>query len=62
MAARRAVATDYLEAQHSLLTSLALDLAEGVNDRMRYPALIKAPRVPQRWEQDCLDLAPRGTG
>jgi hypothetical protein len=47
---------DYLEAQHSLLTNLALDLAERVNDRMTYPALIKALRVPERWEQDCLDL------
>jgi hypothetical protein len=47
---------DYLEAQHSLLTSLALDLAEGVNDRMTYPRLIKALRIPQRSEQDCLDL------
>jgi hypothetical protein len=47
---------DYLDAQHSLLTNLALDLAEGVNDRMTYPALIKALRIPERWEQDCLDL------
>jgi hypothetical protein len=47
---------DFLEAQHSLLTNLALDLAEGVNDRMSYPELIKALRVPERWEQDCLDL------
>ena len=47
---------DYLEAQHSLLTNLALDLAEAVNDRMPYPALIKALRVPTRWEQKCLDL------
>ncbi len=47
---------DYLEAQHSLLTNLALDLAERVNDRMTYPSLIKALRVPERWEQDCLDL------
>lgn len=47
---------DFLEAQHSLLTNLALDLAEGVNDRMKYPELIKALRVPERSEQDCLDL------
>lgn len=47
---------DYLEAQHSLLTNLALDLANGVNDRMSYPQLIKALRVPERWEQDCLGL------
>lgn len=47
---------DYLEAQHSILTNLALDLADGVNDRMPYPALIMALRVPERWEQDCLDL------
>lgn len=38
---------DFLEAQHSLLTNLALDLAEGVNDRMPYPDLIKALRVPE---------------
>jgi len=47
---------DFLEAQHSLLTNLALDLAEGVSDRMHYPELIKALRLPERWEQDCLDL------
>jgi hypothetical protein len=47
---------DYLEAQHSLLTNLALDLAEGVNNRMSYPQLVKALRVPERWEQDCLGL------
>ena len=47
---------DFLEAQHSLLTNLALDLAEGVDNRMSYPELIKALRVPERWEQDCLDL------
>jgi hypothetical protein len=47
---------DYLEAQYSLLTNLALDLAEGVNIRTSYPNLIKALRVPQYWEQDCLDL------
>jgi hypothetical protein len=47
---------DYLEAQHSLLTNLALDLGENVNDRMPYPQLIKALRVPERWEQDCLNL------
>jgi hypothetical protein len=47
---------DYLEAQHSLLTNLALDLAEAVNARMPYPALIKALRVPERWEQECLEL------
>ena len=34
----------------------ALDLAEGVNDRMKYPELIKALRVPERSEQDRLDL------
>lgn len=47
---------DYLEAQHSLLTNLALDLAEDVNDGMRYPELIRALRVPERWEPDCLKL------
>lgn len=47
---------DFLEAQHSLLTNLALALAEGVNVLMPYPKLIKALRVPERWEQDCLDL------
>ena len=47
---------DYLEAQHSLLTNLALDLAEGVNVRTPYPELIKALRVPEVWEQDCLNL------
>lgn len=47
---------DYLEAQHSLLTNLALDLAEGASDRMSYPQLIKALRVPERLQQDCLDL------
>ena len=47
---------DYLEAQHSLLIGLALDLAEDVNDRMPYPQLIRALRVPERWEQYCLDL------
>jgi hypothetical protein len=47
---------DYLEAQHSLLTNLALELAENVNERMPYPLLIKALRVPERWEQDCLHL------
>jgi tetratricopeptide (TPR) repeat protein len=47
---------EYLEAQHSLLTSLALDLAQDVNDSMKYPQLITALRVPDRWEQDCLNL------
>jgi hypothetical protein len=47
---------EYLEAQHSLLTNLALDLAENVNNRMPYPQLIKALRIPERWEQDCLNL------
>jgi len=47
---------DYLEAQHSLLTNLALDLAENAHDRMTYPQLIRALRVPERWEQVCLEL------
>ena len=47
---------EYLEAQHSLLTNLALDLADGAHRGMSYPQLIKALRVPERWEQDCLDL------
>jgi hypothetical protein len=47
---------DYLEAQHSLLTNLALDLAEGAHARMSYPELIKALRVPKRWEEACLAL------
>lgn len=46
----------YLEAQHSLLSNLALDLAEGVTVETKYPELIRALRVPERWEQDCLDL------
>jgi hypothetical protein len=46
----------FLEAQPSLLTNLALDLAEGANDRMPYPELIKALRVPECWEQGCLEL------
>lgn len=49
-------APEYLEAQHSLLSSLALDLAEGVDTRTKYPQLIVALRVPARWEQECLDL------
>jgi hypothetical protein len=53
---RELPAPDFLEAQHSLLTSLALDLAQGVNNRMGYPELIRALRVAERWEQDCLDL------
>lgn len=36
--------------------NLALDLAESVNDRLPHPALIRALRVPERWEQNCLDL------
>jgi hypothetical protein len=48
--------SDFLEAQHSLLTSLALDLADGISSRMPYPELIKALRVPERSEQACLDL------
>ena len=48
--------SEYLEAQHSLLTNLALDLAEGATTETKYPALIKKLRVPERWEQDCLDL------
>ena len=48
---------DYLEAQHSLLTSLALDLAEGVNDRTPgTPPPSRRLVVPQRWEQDRLGL------
>jgi hypothetical protein len=47
---------DYLEAQHSLLVHLALDLADGASDQMSYPQLVRALRVPQRHEQDCLDL------
>jgi hypothetical protein len=47
---------DYLEAQHSLLTNLALDIAEGSNVGMSYPQLVKALRVPERWELDCFDL------
>jgi len=38
------------------LTNLALDLAKGANDRMPYPELIKALRVPEWWEQGCLEL------
>lgn len=49
-------APDFLEAQHSLLTNLALDLGEGAHGGMMYPALIAALRVPLYWEQDCLDL------
>lgn len=49
-------APDYLEAQHSLLTNLALDVAEGANERMKYPALIEVLRVPEHWEQECKDL------
>jgi hypothetical protein len=47
---------DYLEAQHSLLTNLALDLGENVNNRMPYPQLIKALRVPEHLEPQCLEL------
>lgn len=49
-------APEYLEAQHSLLTNLALDLAEGVTTRDSYPNLIKALRLPARWERLCLQL------
>lgn len=47
---------DYVEAQHSLLTNLALDLAEGADKTMHYPELIRRLKISQRWEQDCLDL------
>lgn len=47
---------DYLEAQHSLLSNLALDLAEGVTVRTPYPELIRALRVPEHWEDECLAL------
>jgi len=49
-------APDFLEAQHSLLTNLALDLGEGTHNAMVYPALIAALRVPECWEKECLKL------
>lgn len=49
-------APDFLEAQHSLLTNLAIDLADGVTTRTPYPDLIKALKVPERLEPECLDL------
>lgn len=47
---------DFLEAQHSLLTNLALDLAEAVTTRTPYPDLIKALRMPSYLETECLTL------
>lgn len=47
---------DYLEAQHSLLMNFALDLADGVDNQMSYPQLIRALRVPEWREQECLNL------
>lgn len=47
---------DFLEAQHSLLTNLALELAEGAHDRMSYPDLVRSLRVPEQWETVCLQL------
>ena len=47
---------EYLEAQHSLLTSLALDLGEGVNTSTRFPQLIKVLQLPAHLEAECLDL------
>jgi hypothetical protein len=47
---------DFLDAQHSLLTNLALDLAEGVDKSVPYPALIEALRIPERLERDCKAL------
>lgn len=49
-------APDFLEAQHTLLIYLALDLADDVTTRTSYPDMIKALRVPERFEPECLDL------
>ncbi len=47
---------DFLEAQHSLLTNLALELADGAHGGMSYPDLVTALRVPEHWESVCLQL------
>lgn len=47
---------DLVEAQHSLLTNLALDLVPEATVDMKYPALIMKLRVPEYWEEDCLQL------
>jgi hypothetical protein len=47
---------DFLDAQHSLLTNLAVNLADGVTTRTGYDELIRRLRVPEYWEQECLDL------
>lgn len=52
-------APDFLEAQHSLLTNLGLDLAEEVTTRTSYPDLIKALRMPECLETECLDLGTK---
>jgi hypothetical protein len=52
---------DFREAQHSLLTNLALDLAEGVNDRMPYPDLIKALRYRNGGSRTAVRGHLRGT-
>lgn len=53
---------DYLEAQHSLLTNLALDLAEDVNNQMPYPQLIKALVSRNGGSKTASTSAPTGTG
>ena len=47
---------DYLEAQHSLITNLAIDLVPEVDTHTPYPQLVKALRVPEGSEGDCLNL------
>ncbi len=47
---------DFLEAQHSLITNLALDLVPGVTADMSYPGLVTAARLPTRLENQCKQL------
>lgn len=53
---REMPAPDYLEAQHSLLTNLALDLGQHARTGMSFPELIEELRVPWRLVDQCLEL------
>lgn len=47
---------DFLDSMHSLITNLALDVAEGTNKEMKFPDLVEALRLPERLEAGCKQL------
>lgn len=53
---REISAADVVEAQHSLVTYLALDLAPGVDKSTPYPRLVEALKLPKSLEVAAKDL------